>query len=99
MELTDSHKKHLRGLGHRLKPVVMIGQHGLTDGVVAETGRALTDHELIKVRLRLGDRPARDATLDELLRRTGATLVQRVGNIALIYLENRELRRILLPDS
>jgi RNA-binding protein len=99
MDLSDAQKKYLRGLGHRLKPVVMIGQHGVTDGVVAETGRALADHELIKVRVRLGDRAARDAALGELVARTAATLVQRVGNVALIYLENKELPRILLPDS
>lgn len=99
MKLTDRQKKYLRALGHRLEPVVMVGQQGLTDGVVAETGRALTDHELIKVRLRLGDRAARDEALDELISRTGAILVQRVGNIALIYLKNNELNRIPLPNS
>ena len=99
MELSDSQKKHLRGLGHRLKPVVMIGQHGLTDGVVAETERALADHELIKVRARLGGRESRDATLEDLAARTGATIVQRVGNVGLLYKENSILQKILIPDS
>jgi len=99
MELTASQKKHLRGLGHRLEPVVMIGQHGLTDGVVAETERALTDHELIKVRARLGDRGARDDALGELAARTGAAVVQRIGNVGLLYRKNKELQKILIPDS
>jgi len=99
MELTESQKKHLRGLGHRLKPVVMIGQHGLTDGVVAETDRALTDHELIKVRVRLGDRGARDEALGEIAARTDAAVVQRIGNIGLIYRKNKELPKIQIPDS
>lgn len=98
MELTDNQKKHLRRLGHLLKPVVMIGQHGLTPGVVGETLRALEDHELIKVRARVGDRDARDAALDQLTTQCGAAIVQRIGNIALIYKKNSTLPRIVLPD-
>lgn len=98
MELTDNQKKHLRRLGHLLKPVVMIGQHGLTPGVVGETLRALDDHELIKVRARVGDREARDSALDDLAAQCGAAIVQRIGNVALLYKKNSTLPKILLPD-
>lgn len=99
MELTDRQKRHLRGLGHPLKPVVMLGQHGLTDAVVRELDQALDTHELVKLRARAGDRAARDAALATLAARTGATLVQRIGNVGLYYRASRRQPRIVLPDA
>ncbi len=99
MALTDRQKKHLRRLGHALHPVVLVGQRGLTDNVAAELGRALHDHELVKVRARVGDRGARDAMLADLARASGAELVIRIGNVGLFYKQNNKLNKILLPDS
>jgi len=60
--------------------------------------RALTDHELIKVRARVGERDDRNAVLDTLAERTGSALVQRIGNVGLYYRRNRTLTRLILPD-
>ena len=59
MTSSNEDKKHLRRLGHDLKPVVTIAAKGLTDNVSAELERALSDHELIKVKLAVGDREAK----------------------------------------
>jgi RNA-binding protein len=99
MALTDRQKKHLRRLGHPLHPIVLIGQRGLTDSVTAELGRALHDHELVKVRARVGSRESRDAVLAELARASGSELVYRIGNVGLFYKPNNTLSNILLPDS
>jgi len=90
MQLTERQKRHLRGLGHRLKPVVMIGDAGLTDGVLKEIISTISHHELIKVKVRVGDRDARDALIDELCSKSGASLVARIGNVALVYRRNDE---------
>ncbi len=66
--------------------------------LVAELDRALTDHELVKVRARVADRDERDAVVMQLARATGAELVQRVGHVALLYRANPDRKRILLPD-
>ena len=63
----------------------------------AELDRALSDHELVKVRARVGDRDLRDQILDELAAQTGAELVQRIGHVALFYRPNPEKPGILLP--
>lgn len=84
--------RQLRAIGHKLKPVVTIAGKGLSDAVLAELERALSDHELIKIKLAVGDREARDRLLAELLDSAGAELVQRIGNTALI------LRRSAEPD-
>lgn len=81
-----------------MNPIVMLGNAGLTDGVVNELQRALADHELVKVSARIGDRSARNAALDDLAVRTASTLVQRVGNVGVFYRQRKELAKILLPD-
>jgi RNA-binding protein len=96
--LTEAQKKHLRRLAHALQPLVTLGNAGLTEGVVKELERALKDHELVKVRARAPDREQRDAWLAELARRTQAQVVQRIGNVAVIYRADPTLPRIVLPD-
>jgi RNA-binding protein len=97
MELTEKQRRHLKGLAHPLKPVVLMGNAGLTDAVVAETQRALTDHELIKVRLPGLDREDRDSALKTLAQRTESAMVTRIGHVAVLYKANPKLPRIVLP--
>ena len=97
MTLSESQKKHLRGLGHGLNPVVMIGDAGLTEGVRSEFESSLEHHELIKVRVKVGDREERDRIIIALCDSGNAELVQRIGNMALLYRENPEKKRIQLP--
>lgn len=97
-ELSERQRRHLRGLAHPLKPVIRMGSAGLTDALVRETARALDDHELIKVKAAGGDRDARDALLADLAQRTASALVQRIGNVAVLYRPHPTLPRILIPD-
>jgi RNA-binding protein len=99
MALSEKQKKHLRRLAHPLNPVVMLGNAGLTDGVVNELERALTDHELVKVSARVGDRAAREAALAILAERTMSELVQRVGHVGVFYRPRKQLPKILIPDG
>jgi len=78
-------QKRFRAIGHKLNPVVTIGGNGFSDSVVAELKRALNDHELIKVKIHAEDRNDRSETVAELVRLTEAELIQRTGNVALIY--------------
>ena len=78
--------------------MIRLGNAGLTPAVTAETGRALEDHELIKVKGPGGDRAARDELFAALARDTGSTLVHRIGNVAVLYRPREKLPRILIPD-
>jgi RNA-binding protein len=98
MNLSEKQKKHLRRLAHPLSPIVMLGNAGLTDGVVNELDRALTDHELVKVSARIGERDVRNQALASLAARTSAELVQRVGHVGVFYRRRKELPKILIPD-
>ena len=99
MNLSESQKKYLRGLGHQLKPVVMVADSGLSEAVQAEFEHAIGHHELIKVRVRVGDRAARDEIIRQICAAGDATLIKRIGNIALVYRPNPDKPRIKLPRA
>jgi RNA-binding protein len=98
MALSEKQKKHLRRLAHPMHPIVMLGNAGLTDGVVNELERALTDHELVKVGARVGERDARNEALSVLATRTTSELVQRIGNVGVFYRRSKTLPKIVIPD-
>ncbi|MGB5259049.1 MAG: YhbY family RNA-binding protein [Gammaproteobacteria bacterium] len=85
MAMNEQLKRELRGRGHALKPVVTIGNAGLSAAVMREIGLSLQHHELMKVKIASGDRTQRTATINTLCDRLGAELVQSIGHIALIY--------------
>lgn len=88
MALTNEQKKSLRAIGHNLNPIVTIAGNGLSDSVMVELNRALDDHELIKIKVSVGDRDIKKEVIAEILERTGADLAQQVGNTALIIRRN-----------
>jgi len=97
MQLTEKQRRHLKGLAHPLKPVILMGNSGLTEAVIAATREALQAHELIKVRLPGMERQDRDTALDQLAERTDSTMVTRIGHVAVLYRRHPELPRIVLP--
>ncbi len=88
MSLTQEQKKQFKSIGHHLKPVVTIADNGLTEGVLAELDRALNDHELIKIQLRIAERDDRKAIIDDVCQKSSSLLVQSIGKVALIYRKN-----------
>lgn len=99
MKLTESQKKVLRGLGHNLKPVITVGDAGLSESLLKEFESTIAYHELIKVRFRAADREHRDAIVAELCERGSADLVTRIGNVALLFRRNAEKPRIVIPSA
>lgn len=85
MTLDHDTRRDLRRRGHQLKAVVRTGAAGLTEPVLEEIERALYDHELVKVKFVAGDRDERRSMIERTLERTGAELVQRTGQVALIF--------------
>jgi RNA-binding protein len=98
MPLTEPQRKYLRRLGHDRNPIVLVGLAGISPNLISELDRALNDHELVKVRARVGDRGVRDTILAELETSTRSELVQRIGHVALYYRRNPDKPGILLPD-
>jgi len=84
-QLTGKQNRFLRGLGHGLKPYVMIGKHHLSDDVVKATEEALEAHELVKVRIQEGCLTDRKTVAAELSAATGSAVAQILGSTFLLY--------------
>ncbi|MBB2493481.1 ribosome assembly RNA-binding protein YhbY [Aquipseudomonas ullengensis] len=95
MALTNEQKKHFKSIGHHLKPVLIVAENGLTEGVQAELERALNDHELIKVQFRIIERDDRRAMIEELGKVGRCELVQIIGKMALVYRKNPKANKNL----
>lgn len=93
MALSSEQKKALKRIGHHLKPVVMVSENGITEGVLAELNRALDDHELIKIRVTAGDRETKQELITQICAASKAELVQVIGKMAIL------LRRSKTPNA
>jgi RNA-binding protein len=91
MIMDAASKKTLKAKAHALKPVVMIGQAGLTAAVLAEIEIALNCHELIKVKIR-AEKDERNVIGEEICKTTHAELIQMIGQILVIF---RKIRKTL----
>jgi RNA-binding protein len=85
LTLTSRERSGLKARAHHLKPIVRVGQAGLSDAFIAEVDRALADHELIKVQVGLDDREERNAAAKEICARTSSAEVQRVGKVLVLW--------------
>jgi len=85
MSITEQQRRKLKKLVHHLKPVVMIGQNGLSEGVLNEIEIALDSHELIKIKLSSGDRDDRRAMIETVCTQTDADFIHSIGHVAAFY--------------
>ena len=98
MPLSPSQIRSLRSQAHHLKPVVMVGQHGLKDTILDEIEIALDAHELIKVKI-AADKEIRIAIANEIIAASHAELVQHIGQMAILFRRNPEKPKIILPSK
>jgi RNA-binding protein len=89
--LSPAERQRLKGLAHKLEPVVIVGGDGLSAALLAEIDRSLNTHELIKVRVN-ADRSGRDAMFREICAKTGAQPVQHIGKVLVLFRESPETK-------
>ncbi len=94
-ELNNKQRGYLRGLAHGLRPVVQIGQHGITDALVKAVHHALLEHELIKVKMH--EPEDKRAMAQELGERSGAALCGAVGHVVILYRPHPDEPQLELP--
>jgi len=97
MPLSEHHRRHLRKMTHHLKPVVIVGNAGLTENVLAEIDNALAHHELIKVRIHAADKAERQSVIDKISAQTDSGWVTSIGHIAAFYRPAEE-PKLVLPE-
>jgi len=90
MTLSTKQRKALKAKAHDLKPVIRVGQKGMSENLLLETSRALDSHELIKVHVALDDRGARKQCMEELASRSGAELIGQIGKVCILYRQSND---------
>jgi len=96
--LSNKQKQHLKSLAHPLKPVVLLGGNGLTEGVMAEIDAALNHHELIKVKVPTEDREEKALIFEAIIRESSALKVQSIGHTLVLFRPSEE-KKIQLPKA
>ena len=97
MQLNNKQIKHLRGLAHAIKPVVTIGQNGITENVANEITGALKFHELIKIKLAGVENEDRKSVVEAICENNKASHVQTIGKVATIFKRNPNNIKIEIP--
>src|SRR3954469_2492590 len=95
--LTGKQRRHLRALAHPLKPLVQVGKGGIDDGLLAAVDQALSDHELIKVKVGESAGLDRHVVADQLAQHTKSHVAQVLGFTVLLYRAHPEKPTIKLP--
>lgn len=96
MNLNKKQIQYLKGVAHSLKPIVLLGNNGLTEAVVAEIDYSLNHHELIKVKIPTDDRETKGLIVEAICRETQATKVQVIGKTLVIYRQSED-HKIRIP--
>ena len=99
MALSGKQSRHLRGLAHHIKPVVTVGQAGVTPPLVAKTEEELGYHELIKVKVGQGCLDDTKTVAAEISTATGAELVGTIGHVVILYKARKKEPAIVLPKE
>lgn len=99
MELTGKQRRYLRGLGHSLDPIVQLGKGGVDDGLVAALDDALTQHELVKVRIGTEAPEDRHDAAEQLAKLSNSAIAQVLGRTVLLYRRRKKEPKIVLPKD
>ena len=99
MPLSKPQKKHLISLTHNLKPVIMIGQNGLTENILKELDIALDFHELVKIKIASGDKESLLQIIEQLILKTSAEKIKAIGKTLTLFRQNPKKPKIILPKK
>jgi len=99
MPISKHQLKHLKTLTHNLKPVIMIGQNGITENILKELEIALDFHELVKIKIAGEDKESRAEIINQLINASSAETVQKIGKTLTLYRRNNKKPKIELPNK
>jgi RNA-binding protein len=97
--LTGKQRRHLRSLGHELKVIVQVGKDGIDEGLVGAIDQALSDHELIKIKVGDAAELDRHEAAELIASKTKSEVAQVLGNTVLLYRPDPEEPKITLPKG
>lgn len=99
MPLSKNQIKHLKTLSHDLKPVIMVGQNGVTENILKELEIALDFHELVKIKIAGEDKESRAEMIKQLSSAASVEIVQKIGKTLTLYRKNKQKPKIEFPKK
>lgn len=84
-KLTATQIRFLRAQAHHLRPLVLVGDGGLSAAVLKEIATAIKTHELIKIKAAQGERAEREVMLTTICETVGAAAIQHIGKTLVVY--------------
>jgi len=99
MPLSKNQLKHLKTLTHNLKPVIMVGQNGVTENILKELEIALDFHELVKIKIAGEDKEGRAEMIKQLSSVASVEIVQKIGKTLTLYRKNKQKPKIEFPKK
>lgn len=99
MSLSKPQIKHLVSLTHNLKPVIMVGQNGVTENLLKELTIALDHHELVKIKIAGEDRDSRNEMINLLCEKSAAEKIQAIGKTLTLFKRNTQKPKIEFPKK
>lgn len=99
MPLSRKQIKYLVSLAHNLKPVVMVGQNGVTDNILQELNSALDFHELVKIKIAGEDKESRSLMIEQLIKSSSAEVAQKIGKTLTLFKRNNQNPKIEFPKK
>jgi RNA-binding protein len=100
-KLRGYQKKYLKGLVHGMKPLVFVGQKGLSPTVTQAVDESLEKHELIKVKfIDFKEKDQKEEIVGAIEKETASELVGMIGHVAIFYRQQKdpEKRKIHVPQ-
>ncbi len=95
--MNNTQKTFLKRLSHSLKPIIVIGQNGLNNGVIEELNSTIVRHELLKIKINANTKDEKQTIITKILELTKAQLVQAIGGVLIIYKPFTKNQKIILP--
>ncbi|GFI47229.1 RNA-binding protein YhbY [Lachnospiraceae bacterium] len=95
--MTSKQRAYLKGLAMDLEPVFQIGKSGLTPEVTEAVRETFHTRELVKISVLKNCMEDVKQIAGFLADRTGSQVVQVIGKKIVLYKENKDNKKILLP--
>lgn len=99
MQLSKQQLKYLKNLTHSLKPVIMVGQNGVTENILKELDIALNFHELVKVKIAGENKASCAAVIEQLVAASNAKVIQKIGKTLTLFRRNNKTPKIEIPKK
>ena len=87
--LNSRQKKILRAKAHDLKPLILIGKSGVTDGCIQSINEVIDSHELIKIKF-IEHKDNKKNLSETICKKTDSEIIGAIGHTIMLFRQNSD---------